>query len=762
MRKLAIGSISFAFAVLFASLANNIWVDFAFFTLFAALFILFCLLLRENRLKWCSIAAGFIAFGFLWTGCYSLFTTEKAHELSGSEVYITAEITDYPVQYDSYARSYVRIRSGAPELKAILYENESDSKLAKLSPGDIISLTVSLKSADERHGEAYDRYKSLGIYFTASAKSEITKVGESSRIKYIPVIIKNFVSSRIEELFDSNVYPFFQSLLLGDKSNFYNDVSMSVAMSRAGIMHVVAVSGMHISFLVGFITLISGNNKKSSFICIVIIWLFVLVTGSSPSAVRAGFMQTLLLMAPFFNREDDAVTSLAFALFVILLFNPFAIFSVSLQLSFAAMAGIILFALKLNAYFISLSSRISDSKIALYLISILSSSLSVMVFTVPITAMQFGSVQLLSIVTNIFVLWAVSLAFCGGYIAVFVSLINFKAGSITAMLAALPAKHIIASAKLISGIPYSTIYISKPEGNFVIIWLVLVYIFAILAVLYKSGRVSRVALPLICSVVSIALVLYSNDYVNRSGDGKISVLDVGQGECICAFSGDKTVVIDCGSSLTLENAGEVAGEYLLSCGRTKIDAVILTHLHNDHVNGIPTLLEYVKADKIFIAADAPDDDGTLDSIISAADKAGTEIVFLEENTVLKFNDIFTSALYMPDDADSDSANEMCLYSIVDINGYKMLVTGDSEKAQELSFIEKYPVNDIDLLVAGHHGSKYSSDEKFISSIGCSTAVISTGYNTYGHPTYETLNRFNNYGYKVYRTDLNGTVSFSVG
>ena len=602
----------------------------------------------------------------------------------------------------------------------------------------------------------------MGIYITANTRSEIELREKRSGFLYFPKLIRHYISSAIGELFPSDFSPFVKSLLLGDKSDFYSDISLSTAMSRAGIMHVVAVSGMHISFLIGFLTLLFGSSRRTSLVYIIFIWLFVLITGASPSAQRAGLMQSLVLMAPLFGREEDSVTSLCFAMLVILLLNPFAISSISFQLSFGAMAGIILFAQPLGAFLAGCFPRISKIRLFNYIGGIVSSSLSVMVFTVPITAFHFKSLQILSPVTNILVLWAVSLCFCGGFISVFAGLVYFPAGSLIASAVAWPVRYIIYCARLISSVPFSSLYISIPGGTSLVIWIVLVYVLVFLSWRgrKKTGSLCRLLMPVFLSVFSLAILIISSREVNSSGKGIISAVDVGQGQCITVFSGDSTLIIDCGSTGSLSNAGETAGEYLQSCGRYSADALVLTHLHEDHVNGITTLLEYINIENIIIPSAAPDDDGYLKEILSAAESHGTHVSFIDSDTLLTFGSCMKAELYAPEDV-GDNANELCLFMKVSLGDYDMLITGDAGKEQELAFLSEHPVNDAELLIAGHHGSKYSSIEEFLSSIGCNTAVISVGYNTYGHPTYETLNALNSLGYDIYRTDLNGTVRIRV-
>jgi ComEC/Rec2-related protein len=471
-------------------------------------------------------------------------------------------------------------------------------------------------------------------------------------------------------------------------------------------------------------------------------------------------MQSVLLLAPVFNREEDSITSLSFALLVILLINPFAISSVSLQLSFGAMAGIVLFSSRLNGFLAGVFPKVSSGGLFRYVNGIIASSLSVMVFTVPVTACHFSSLQILSPLTNILVLWAVSFCFCGGFIAVLVGIVFLPAGKIIACAVAWPARYITGCAKLIASVPFSSLYFSFPSGTSLIIWICLVYVFVLLAYFGRAKNPIRLFLPLVLSAASLCCVLYSSHEVNASGKGIISVINVGQGQCISVFSGEDTLVIDCGSTGSLTNAGETAGEYLQSCGRYNVDCLVLTHLHEDHVNGVETFLEYIDTDRIIIPSLTPDEDGYLERILSAAEKKGVSVSIIDKDMELTFSSGMKADLFVPE-FDSDKANEQCLFVITSLGDYDMIVSGDSGKDQELAFLDKHPVHDAELLIAGHHGSKYSSDEEFLSSIGCDTAVISTGYNTYGHPTFETLNILHSLGYDLYRTDMNGTVQIKV-
>ena len=243
------------------------------------------------------------------------------------------------------------------------------------------------------------------------------------------------------------------------------------------------------------------------------------------------------------------------------------------------------------------------------------------------------------------------------------------------------------------------------------------------------------------------------------GPGTIAVLDVGQGQSIAVMSGDSTVMIDCGGGAKQQRAGETAGAYLLSRGRDRIDALVLTHLHSDHANGVQMLMEMVDVDTLYLPIEPNDDDGLLEPILTSAAAHGTTVVYISADTGVNFGNI-NLTLYAP--AEAGDANERCIMCLASIGDYDMLVTGDAPAAAEREFISAHPLHDAELFIAGHHGSKYSNSVELIESIGAHTAVISVGYNSYGHPTQQTLERLSYFGYNIYRTDLNGSVEIRTG
>ena len=756
MRTLAVFSLSFSAAVLCSRFCRS---PAAVLTLSAAFFFLFAvlILLKKYLPLILMVAACGAATGFGWFYLFSSFTLQQARNLTEDTRTIAVLVTDYPktASYGSSVRGELATE-GLPSLGVLLYD--SSFSISACEPGQIILCEASLKASDIRYGAQYDGYVSSGVFLIATAKGNV-KFGENiSQLRFIPVRVKHALLNAADRVFSSSVRPFMKSLMLGDKTELYMDAGKEHALSASGIMHIVAVSGMHIAFVVGFVQLMFGSSQKSSVLCLILIWFFVIMTGCSPSAVRAGIMHSVLLMAPLFHREKDTFTSLSFALLILLIQNPYSVMSVSLQLSFASAAGVTLFSERLRVFLSSVFGKISGFRLMQYLIGILAVSLSVMIFCVPVSALHFHSVQLASPVTNALVIWAVSLCFGGGYAACLIALIFPVAAKLISVPVEILVKYILLCAKTVAGFPYTSLYTCS---DFAVYWISGVYVLFLLAVLLPLKNFFKVVVPAFASVISLALLIGVTTVRYNSYPAVFSAIDVAQGECVTAFSGENTVMIDCGGIFSTENAGETAGQYLLSTGRKQVDFLVLTHLHKDHVNGIEMLLEYLPVDEIAISAYVHDDDGQLDLIRKAAEAHGTAITWLKEDAEAYVGRMKIRLITPVLEGDT---NERCTAALISVGNCDLLVTGDAPKEAERQLVKNYALPEIDFLAVGHHGSKTSSSEELMQCLDSNAkAVISVGYNTYGHPSEETLQILQKTlpQENIYRTDRDGTVQFII-
>ena len=525
----------------------------------------------------------------------------------------------------------------------------------------------------------------------------------------------------------------------------------SARMRGAGFLHVAAISGMHVAFLVGLIQILFGARPVCSFAGIGLVWFFVFMTGASPSAVRAGIMQTVLVLAPVFRRENDGPTSLLAALALILLGNPFSIASVSLQMSFAAMAGMVLLAEPLSAAMLAALGLGENSRLR-PVVSTMAASLAVLAFSAPLSVLHFGTLALYSPLTNLLGLWAVSLCFCGGWLSCLTGMLLLPLGKLLSVPTAFLARYLIALAGLVCRLPHHMLSMQHTEMK---LWLLLCYALALLAWRCRAGTRLRVLVPLSLSVLTLAACLASARWRYRSADAVFAALDVGQGACVCVVSGDETLMFDCGGE---NDAGETAAAWLEGAGRDRVDLLVLSHLHADHCNGVPMLLELLPVREIILSPDADADEGQLSALTETAERHGTRLTRLtadEERSTQRLK------LRMLAPQQEGEENERCIVSVVSAGEYDMVFTGDSLRKAELELLERTTLPDAELLIVGHHGSRTSTDEAFLEAIRPEDAVISVGWNSYGHPTREVLLKLQTHGCRIWRTDKNGTVEIRV-
>ena len=725
------------------------------------------LLLQGKERKRAVIILLSATVGLAWRWGYGELFVYPEDELSGQTVCLNMRAVDYPKCYDEYDCVYVRIDTeGYRSVKAVLYSTEAE--LSELEPGDVIRAEVRLTSALRSGGEESDAYTSRGIFMRGYINGEPVKIGEKLRWLYFPQRLSKAIRDSVDVCMPGDVSHFMKALLTGDKDDLKADEQLYDAMGTAGLLHIVSVSGMHVAFLVSFISNLTGKHRRrTAAIGIPIILVFIPMAGGSASVIRASFMQIAILIAPLFKRESDSATLLSLILAILLAANPFAAESVSLQLSFAAMAGILLITPPVYDR-ISVKKK-SDGrfvrKLRRFISSSLSSTLGAIAFTTPLIAIYFGYVSLISPLTNLLTLWVMSFTFSFGYVAAITGLAMPAIGRAVGWVLAWPLRYTAIVVRALSKLPFAAIYTEYGMFKW---WVIFLYAVLAASLLLRGKRGFRPAVPICACVTGLCICFLSARLsVNARSEsfgntaGTIEVLSVGQGQCIAVLTADTTVIIDCGSSGDSSAASSAALSYLKSVGRNTVDMLVLTHFHADHANGAVKLMR--SAEVRSVAApdinDDPDDDSIYNKVTAAAEENGSAMEFITEDVIIDFGGL---ELYLYAPMGNEGMNEQSLFIVADFGDFEMLVTGDSPTGVERTFLEKGNVPDIELLIAGHHGSKYSTCRELLRELDPEMVVISVDSNTYGHPAGETLERIRASGAEVHRTDLEGNITVKVG
>jgi len=751
MRKLAIAAFSFS-AAIFISLYLLPYDLLLFCCAVLAVASLAGFILSGNMRLRIFIAVLSLLAGFLWSWSYTTMFVKPHWEMHEETTTITAVIADYPVarqtrgfHVDAKLRQEGRRAIGT----RLYYFNETD-----LKPGDIVEAVAQIKRTDiTDDGERFDALSSKGIFLSAYISGDIEVIDSGASIIYIPKKIAESIANKIDEIYPADISHFLKALLMGKREDLFKDSGLSASLSASGIIHVVSISGMHISFIMGFLALFVKNRKLFAMLGIPVLILFMAMTGFTPAVSRAGLMQIFLICAPMFRRERDSITSLSTALLVLLAFNPYSCASAGLQLSFAATLGIILFTSKIN-YAVSDSMRgkkvyrkKAPRAIINYTISSFATTIGALVFTLPLSAIHFGYVSIIAPLTNLFTIGVISLVFPLGLISALLGFIHPIPGIIVSYPVTLAARYIVFTAQTIAAIPYSVVYSSNVH---IIFWLAYIYIMFITMPILKA-RARQYIYPICIAVILLFIIILITPLLPGPADDAITVLDVGQGMSVVITSGENTMVVDCGS-ISTSKAGEIAHEHLMSLGRTSLDLLAITHFHDDHVNGVEFLLCRVNVSALII----PDPEGSYlaEDIIELARRRGTDIIYVTQTLSVSLGD--TKVFIYPPLGNGDE-NERGL-SILTLGSVTALMTGDMSSANERSLMRFADLPKLDLLVVGHHGSKNSTSEELLCALMPDIAVIPVGRNSFGHPTQETLERLEIAGSATYRTDESGHVT----
>ncbi len=686
----------------------------------------------------------------LYFSAYRALVRQPVQALCGGEHDFSAAVCDWPEATERGAKVTIRLH-GLLGAKAVYY---GDDDLLSLRPGDALSGTAWWNDVAAIGDGDLRQFSSRGVYALLYDRDTLTvQPAPDMPLGYAPQYAAKALRDKLAQLWDDpSVLGFLTAELTGDKSLLPE--SDYVAMQETGLAHIFAVSGLHCAFLVTLLSLLIPPTHRRTLCAVAsaVLVFYMLLTGLSPSVARACVMQLFLLSAPLFRRGSDPLTSLAAALTVILLVNPYAVGSVSLQLSFAATLGMVLLSGRLYKSFTAwYRGRNRAVRAALsFLAANLAATLGALVFTAPLTAYYFNILSLVAPLAGLLAVPAAGYAFMSAFVSALLGLVWTPLGHLAGYLPLLLVKYILWAAHLLLAVPYHAVYFTNV---YLRVWLLYVYAAFLGCAVTPDGK-RKYALASALTVLTLAACLWLNSRWQQYGAFRAAVLDVGQGESVALCSGSEAALVDCGSSNSYVDAGSVAADALQSAGIRRLSAVIVTHYHADHTNGLTEVLTRLPVDTLYLP-DIEDEYGVRDRLVSLAAHQGADVVFVTEPTRIALGEAVLT-VYPPLLTTGD-LNEQGLTALATAGDFDLLITGDMAGQTEQLLAQTYPLPDVEVLVVSHHGSRYSSDESFLRAITPDNAVISVGDNRYGHPAEETLRRLQAVGATVWRTDQQGSI-----
>lgn len=694
-----------------------------------------------------------LAVSLAYFAGYDHLVRQPIEDRCGAASDFAATVCDWPQATERGAKITVELE-GYHRARAVLY---GEAELLAARPGDTVTGTAQWQSAAHFDSDDVTHFNARGVYALLYGREDVRlSAGDGDALRWLPQRAGKAFREKVAAIWDdARVSGFLTAELTGDKSAM--DDGDYLAMQETGLAHLFAVSGLHCAFLVTLLALlISRRQRLLCAVTIPLLLFYMVMVGMSPSVVRACIMQIFLLIAPLFRRGSDPLTSLAAALLVILLCNPFAAASVSLQLSFSATLGMVLLSprlYKLLTGWYKGKCRLLRTALC-FVAANLSATLSAVVFTAPLTAWYFRIFVLVAPLSSLLAVSAAGWSFMAAFVTVLLGFVWLPLASLLGWISWALVRYILWIANGMMSWRYHAVYFTNP---YLIYWLLFLYAAFIGCAATPDGK-RKYLLASALSVLTLTAAIWVNRQDYQYGVLTALTLDVGQGESVILTSGGETALVDCGSSNSYKDPGGLAADTLHSMGVRELSAVVVTHYHADHTNGLYEVLRRIPVQTIYLP-DIEDEYGVRERLVSLAEEKGAQVTYVTKETADTLGDTVLT-IYPPVQSGGD-LNELGLTALASAGDFDLLITGDMSGSTEKKLVETYALPDIEVLVVSHHGSRYSSNIRFLKAVTPEAAVISVGDNNYGHPSEETLQRLLAVGADIWRTDQQGTIRITV-
>lgn len=533
----------------------------------------------------------------------------------------------------------------------------------------------------------------------------------------------------------------------------------------------LAVSGSHITYIISaFSILMEKKNKRiTKILTIIFLIFFMALTGFTASVVRASIMGILILTSGLVHRKSDTINNLGISSLIILICNPYTIIDAGFWLSFAGTMGIILLEEPINSYFQKF--KICKIKPISWIINSFTITFAANIIIIPIMAYMFSTFSMTFWISNILAAPVMEFVTIYGFLIYFISIFLLPLAKFLGIILNFSLNSLIKIAEITSLIPGSSIYIKTPYLlECIIYYLILFLIFNWKKIKEKleNNKILEKIKKNSYKYISIILIfiILTNTISNKIfQEIKIYFVDVGQGDStlIQTIEGKNILIDGGGSEFGSFDVGEsILLPYLLDRRITTIDYLMISHFDSDHIGGVFAILENLKVKNIIISKQGETSEN-LKKFYEITNNKGIRTIIVKKGDIVEIDKYSHFEILFPEDnlIEDNILNNNSIVARFNSLNFSILFTGDIEEIAEKRLCELYSGTDkleAFVLKVAHHGSKTSSTEEFLELVKPKIALIGVGKNNnFGHPNIDVIERLENMGSKIYRTDNCGEI-----
>ena len=677
-----------------------------------------------------------------------------------------------------YLKKAILIRSGSTKNYPIrnIKCTGKEEKINSLREGMHVRLEGMLvlpelpRNPGQFNRRIYESGKKIDFYLENPTVLEVKE--QRSGVREVVEIWKTEMMNRCEKIYQDEEAGILEAMLFGEKSELSGDIKE--LYQAAGISHVLVISGLHISLLA---LAVAGILRRLGFPMPVWVMLSVgvlagygILIGQPTTAVRALLMFFVLQGARLLGRSYDLLSALAFSGILMLLDNPDLILDGGCRLSFCAVIGVGWYVSEKNKIFRSIGEKEKrknrgkggKGSSAGAILENIRAGWYLWLFTLPVMLDTFYQVSVVGILWNLVAIPLLPVIIASGGLGVVLAGWNIFLGS----LAGSPAYGMLQlyqeigniSEKLPVGM-WTPGQPSKPviTGYYLVIFL-LVLVEKQLIKREKRWKIRKIFPGMeLCSML-LLLLLMAHPWQQRE---KITFLDVGQGDASMLQSGGQTLLLD-GGSTSQKNVGTyVILPYIKQQGISCLEAVVLTHTDQDHINGVTEVLEEGKKGWLTVKnlmypywMEGTEQGKQLKKL---AEEAGASCRKIRAGDRLTIGKAEAVVLYPKEQEKIAEPNAGSLVLFWKWEGVRAMFTGDLPEEKERELLQNLPACEI--LQVGHHGSATSTCREFLEQVQPSLAVISCAMkNRYGHPSPDTVERLKKTGCEIRYTMRSGAIT----